>query len=94
MKLEWSAAAIVDLQRFADFLNERDPELAGRIARAIIEKCVVLESHPRLGQPISGHEEFRQLVLKVRGGAYVFQYRYDGKRLVMLRVFHGSERRE
>jgi plasmid stabilization system protein ParE len=27
------------------------------------------------------------------GAAYVFQYRYDGERLVMLRVFHGRQSR-
>jgi hypothetical protein len=33
-------------------------------------------------------------VLQVLNAAYVFQYRYDGRRLVMLRVFHGREQRE
>jgi hypothetical protein len=32
--------------------------------------------------------------LRVLSSAYVFQYRYDGRRLVMLRVFHGREARE
>jgi hypothetical protein len=32
-------------------------------------------------------------VLEVLNAMYVFQYRYDGMRLVMLRVFHSSERR-
>ena len=27
------------------------------------------------------------------GGTYVFQYRYEGSRIVMLRVFHGREAR-
>jgi hypothetical protein len=30
----------------------------------------------------------------VLGAPYVFQYRFDGLRLVMLRVFHGREARE
>ena len=30
-------------------------------------------------------------MLQVLGGTYVFQYRYDGNRIVMLRVFHGRE---
>jgi hypothetical protein len=32
-------------------------------------------------------------VLQVLGAAYVFQYRFDEKRLVMLRVFHAREAR-
>ena len=31
--------------------------------------------------------------MQVLGGTYVFQYRYDGKRVVMLRVVHGREAR-
>jgi plasmid stabilization system protein ParE len=30
----------------------------------------------------------------VLNAAYVFRYRYDGERLVMLRVFHGREKRD
>jgi plasmid stabilization system protein ParE len=49
--------------------------------------------HPQLGRPIAGREEYRQLVLQVLGGNYVFQYRYDGARVVILRVFHAKEAR-
>lgn len=41
----------------------------------------------------AGRDEYRQLVLKVLNAPYVFQYRFDGSRLVMLRVFHGREQR-
>jgi len=47
----------------------------------------------RLGRPLSTREEYRQLVLEVLRAAYVFQYRYDGSRIVILRVFHGRESR-
>jgi plasmid stabilization system protein ParE len=42
---------------------------------------------------MAGREEYRQLVLEVLGGRYVFQYRYDGSRVVILRVFHAREHR-
>jgi plasmid stabilization system protein ParE len=45
-------------------------------------------------RPIRGREEYRQIVLQVLHAAYVFQYRIDGERLVMLRVFHGREARD
>jgi plasmid stabilization system protein ParE len=47
-----------------------------------------------LGHPIAGREEYRQIVLQVLNAAYVFQYRVERDRLVMLRVFHGREARE
>jgi plasmid stabilization system protein ParE len=93
INIEWSSDALADLERFAAFLQEHHPELAGIVARAIIEKAQVLSSFPRLGHPIAGREEYRQLVLEVLNAPYVFQYRFDGSRLVVLRVFHGREQR-
>ena len=91
--IEWSPEALADLERFAVFLQQHNPELAGIVARAIMEKAQVLSTFPRLGRAIAGREEYRQLVLQVLNAAYVFQYRLDGSRLFVLRVFHGREQR-
>ena len=91
--LEWSDDALADLDRFAAFLHDQSPELAVVVAREIIARAQVLSRHPKLGRPLSTREEYRQLILEVLGAAYVFQYRYDGSRLVILRVFHGRESR-
>jgi plasmid stabilization system protein ParE len=91
--LEWSDDALADLDRFAAFLDDQSPELAGIVAQEIIARAQVLSRHPKLGRPLSTREEYRQLVLDVLGAPYVFQYRFDGDRLVMLRVFHGRESR-
>ena len=94
MKLEWSDEALADLDRFAEFLSREHPSLASVVAKEIVGKVQVLSAHPELGRPIAGREEYRQIVLQVLGAAYVFQYRFDGKRLVMLRVFHAREARK
>jgi len=94
MRLEWSHAALADLDRFTVFLEQRHPRLSGIVAAEIIEKAQVLVDHPYLGRPIEGREEYRQIVLQVLNAAYVFQYRTDGERLVMLRVFHSREVRD
>jgi len=91
--LDWSDDALADLDRFAAFLQEQSPELAAIVAEEIIARAQLLSRHPKLGRPISTREEYRQIVMQVLGGTYVFQYRYDGKRVVMLRVFHGREAR-
>jgi plasmid stabilization system protein ParE len=94
MNLEWSHEALVDLDRFAEFLDREHPSLAAIVATEIINKAQVLSEHPELGRPISGRKEYRQIVLQVLGATYVFQYRFDGARLVMLRVFHARETRK
>ena len=93
IELQWSNDALADLNRFAAFLQEQSPELAGMVADAVIVRTQILSRHPRLGRPIAGREEYRQLVLQVLGGDYIFQYRYDGTNLVILRVFHAREER-
>jgi len=92
MRIEWSDEALADLDRFIDFLNQAYPALAATVATEIVSKVRVLSEHPRLGRPLRGREEYRQIVLQVLGAAYVFQYRIDGERLVILRVFHGARR--
>ena len=94
MKLEWSADALADLDRFAAFLHRHFPALAKIVAREIIEKTEMLGRQPFLGHPIAGREEYRQLVLRVLNAAYVLQYRVERGRLVILRVFHGREMRK
>jgi plasmid stabilization system protein ParE len=94
MRIEWSADALADLDRFAEFLHRHHPAMAAIVARQLIEKSRLLADQPRLGHAIAGHEQYRQLVMKVLNAAYVFQYRVERDRIVMLRVFHGSEARE
>lgn len=92
--IEWTQDALADLDRFAEFLRQQHPDLAHVVAREIIDKAQVLSAYPRLGRPIAGRAVYRQLVLQVLNAPYIFQYRFDGERLVMLRIFHGRERRE
>jgi plasmid stabilization system protein ParE len=74
--------------------RERHPALTERVAREIVGKAQILAEQPLLGRTLTGREEYRQVILQVLNAPYVFHYRYDGVRLVMLRVFHGRESRE
>jgi len=38
MRIEWTVSSLADLDRFAQFLHERDPALATRIAAEIRER--------------------------------------------------------
>ena len=93
MRLEWSAVALADLDRFAVFLHDRPPRLAAIVAQEILTKAQVLESSPELGRPLGEDGRYRQIVLEVLRAKYVFRYRTTADRIVIMRVFHGREER-
>jgi len=94
MRVEWSAAALADLDRFADFLQDRFPKLAKVVGREIVQKSDLLIEQPELGRPLPRRANLRQLVLRVLNASYVIHYRLAPDRVVILRVFHGRESRE
>lgn len=94
IEVEWSKDALGDLERFADFLLHLHPDLAPVVAHEIRDKTQILSKFPRLGRPLAGRSEYRQLVLQVLNAPYVFQYRFADGRIVVLRIFHGREARD
>jgi plasmid stabilization system protein ParE len=49
MKVEWSAAAVADVDRFAHFLQDRFPEMAKAVGRELLQQSDLLIEHPQLG---------------------------------------------
>jgi plasmid stabilization system protein ParE len=64
-RLEWSARALADLERFALFLRERHPRMAGIVGSEILKKAAILSLHPRLGRPVQGRREQYEVVLQI-----------------------------
>ena len=95
MKLEWSDAALADIDRFVEFLDREHPSLAGIVADEILRKVQALSEHPMLGRPISGRPGIPSDGDAGAGGSLHFPISFRcGKRLVMLRVFHSREARQ
>jgi plasmid stabilization system protein ParE len=94
VKVEWSAAALADLDRFADFLQYRFPKMAKAVGREIAQRSDLLIEHPELGRPVGRRADLRQLVLRALNASYVMHYRVMPDRIVIMRVFHGRETRE
>jgi toxin ParE1/3/4 len=91
--LDWSQEALADLDRFATFLHAEHPDLAQLVARELIARTEMLQRHPTLGRRLLPGTPYREIVLRVLGATYALQYRYDGRAVLMLRVFHGREAR-
>lgn len=93
MKVEWSAAALTDLTRFASSLAEHHPTMATSVAMEIKSKVDRLAEFPHLGRPLARRRNFRQAALRILNATYVIRYRLRGEEVLILRAFHGKEAR-
>lgn len=95
MKLAFARKARGDLVRLRAFIARYDPAAAGRVARRIVGGIERLLRHPRLGKRVAvapdqvAPEEIRDWLVS----GYVIRYVVAGDRVVVLRVWHGKERR-
>ena len=92
LTIEWSLAALADLQRFAVFLHQRDQKLASIVAKAIIEKTNLIAYQPLMGR--ERERGIRQIVIHVLKASYDLRYNVDDERVVILRIFHTREDRD
>jgi addiction module RelE/StbE family toxin len=90
VRIEWSAAAVADLQAITDWIEQdRGIETANRIARSIYEAVQSLRSMPYRGR-YGRIENTRELVIPRL--PYLVVYEIFEERLVVLNVLHGAQR--
>ena len=95
MKLAFSREARGDLVRLRAFIAAHGPSAAERVARRRIRGIERLIRFPRLGRRVIvapdelAPEEIRDWLV----GGYVVRYLIVGDRIIVLRVWHGKERR-
>lgn len=95
MKLVFSPQAVRDLQRLHDFISEKNPAAAKRIAKSLRVGIARLKDNPQLGRRVRqapdqwAPEEMRDWVT----GDYVARYLLLKDRIVVLRIWHGREDR-
>jgi addiction module RelE/StbE family toxin len=90
VQIEWSAAAVVDLQAVAEWIEQdRDIQAANRVARRIYEAVQSLRTMPYRGR-YGRIENTRELVIPRL--PYLVVYQVLEERLVVLNVLHGAQR--
>lgn len=91
MQVEYSARALSDVQRLAEFLLDTYPEATASTATLIIEAVSLLPRHPLIGRPRPGG--LRELVISRGRSGYVALYRVDvlRDRIVVLAIRHQRE---
>jgi plasmid stabilization system protein ParE len=88
----WLPDALFDLDRQFVFLNERDPNVASRAVRAILNAGASLANFPERGTAISGTQQYKLRVAFGKYG-YLLYYRIEANKVFVLRLYHGRESR-
>lgn len=89
----WLPEALADVERLHDSLVRKDPTVAARAVRAILDGASRLQELPELGRPLADGTGRREFVLRFGAEAYVLRYRIDRDAAVIIRVWHSREAR-
>ena len=90
MMLRYSPEAVADLTRLREFIAEKNPIAAQRIAGELLEGIKKLEAFPKIGLPVSrapNPERIRDLYI----GHYVVRYWISDDAIYILRLWHAKE---
>ena len=87
MRLQFSRAALHDLVRLRDFINQHNLEAAQRVSKRLRGAINGLVDIPKIGRPVEDMPgEIRELIF----GRYVIRHEIRGDDLYVLRVWHGK----
>jgi toxin ParE1/3/4 len=86
MEVLWLEGALADLSEIVDYIAERNPEAAPKVAAALHHAAARLGTHPRVGRRgrVAGTRE-----LVVSRLPFVIAYRMKPDRIEVVRVIHG-----
>lgn len=80
-----------DLARLVDFLVDRNPKAALRVADVLENAASSLSELADRGRP--GPEGLRELVVQFGKNAYILMYKVEPDRVLVARIFHSLENR-
>ncbi|MBY3036256.1 type II toxin-antitoxin system RelE/ParE family toxin [Rhizobium laguerreae] len=92
-ELKYTPTFYEDLDRFADFLIERDPDLAERALNAIQKALTILEDFPLMARRASADDPLlRELVVPFGSAGYVVLFKVVSETsIIVLAVRHQRE---
>lgn len=91
MRIEWLKSAIIDLHRLRDFILPHNRAAAQRAFRTIRAASEPLMTNPRIGKPVEGLPDCRELIIPFGSSGYVLRYRITGDTVYIHAVKHGKE---
>jgi plasmid stabilization system protein ParE len=91
--IEFSAAAVADLEEIFEFNNERDPDTALDHVDKIRSAIRILDTHPEIGMRRYANFRLRELVISRGRSGYIALYAYfpAANRVRILSIKHQRE---
>lgn len=80
-----------DVIRLAAFMAERDPALAVRVTRLLLEAARSLETFPNRTMRLGDGR--RELFVRFGASGYLLRYRVRGRTVTVAEIRHGRENR-
>ncbi|MBY5810834.1 type II toxin-antitoxin system RelE/ParE family toxin [Rhizobium leguminosarum] len=92
-ELKYTQTFYEDLDRLADFLIERDPDLAERALNAIQKALMIIQDFPLMARRASADDPLlRELVVPFGSGGYVILFKVMNETsVIVLAVRHQRE---
>lgn len=92
MRLAYSENAVADLVRLREFIAEKDPLAAARVAAELLSRIKNLCLFPEMGRAVElapNPKAIRDAVF----GKYIIRYSAHTETVVILRIWHHNEDR-
>jgi toxin ParE1/3/4 len=88
MQIEWTDAALDDLEIIRDYIGKDPPYYARRFIERIFDAAESLQDHPQMGRqvPEADRDDVRELIFQ----GYRIIYRTKPDRVQVITVIHGS----
>ena len=90
MKLKFTPEAVDDLVRLREFIEEKNPIAAQRVAKEILFGIEKLRSFPEIGLKVLRAPQ-PELIRDLFIGKYTIRYLINEDEIIILRMWHGKE---
>ena len=89
--VRWTRSAQRDYRNIIEWLSDRNPAAAARVADAIDSRISMLAKRPRLGR-IGRIEGTRELVISRTPYLVIYELDDANERIIVLRLLHTAQR--
>ena len=92
MKITYTSEAIEELIRLREFIEEKNPQAAQRVAQTIKKKINQLKTFPLAGVGVE-EAPVPEMIRDLITGNYIVRYLVYSNEVHILRIWHHKERR-